>query len=116
MKIVAIAIAVVVGGWLAFDGTHALIRGNYVTRGGELGPWSRLIAAAGVNPRSTAVKALHVALGALWLSSAISYAAGLSLSRAALIGCSVLTLWYLPLGTVLSLVEIAVLLIPVFRK
>ncbi len=47
---------VVVGGFMFFDGIRALTVGNYLTpsRGvyaDQLGPWSRLIEAVGIEPR-----------------------------------------------------------------
>ena len=116
MRIVVVIIAVIVGGWLAFDGLRALTKGDYVTtRAGGLGPWSRAIAGLGVDPRSTGMKCVHVALGIAWLVAAALFLLGASVARQALIGCSVLTLWYLPLGTVLSIAEIILLFLPALR-
>lgn len=116
MRITVVVIALVVGGWLAFDGTRALTKGDYVTaRGGALGPWSRVVSALGVNPRSAVMKWMHVLLGAGWVASALFFLFGVSSARVALLGCSVLTLWYLPLGTVLSIAEIVLLLMPAMR-
>jgi hypothetical protein len=42
----------------AYDGSRALIVGDYVTPksgayAGQLGPWAKLVAAVGIEPRST---------------------------------------------------------------
>jgi hypothetical protein len=88
---VVLVMALVEGGWLAFDGGRALVVGDYVTRQsapGQLGPWSKVVSAVGIEPRSTLMKTIHLALG----------------------------LWYLPLGTILSLIQIVLLLLPVLRS
>ena len=46
---ILVLFASVEGGWLAFDGGHALLTGYYVTSNseqyaGQLGPWSKLVA------------------------------------------------------------------------
>ncbi|MBI5840539.1 MAG: hypothetical protein HZB19_10590 [Chloroflexi bacterium] len=48
-------------GWMLFDGTRALVVGDYITPvageyAGRLGPWSNLVKAAGIEPRSTLMK------------------------------------------------------------
>jgi hypothetical protein len=116
MRIPIVIVALIVGGWLAFDGTRALTTGDYVTvRAGELGPWSHVVAAFGIDPRGTVMKWAHAVLGIAWLVSAAVFLSRVSAAWYALIGCSVLTLWYLPLGTVLSVAEIILLLLPAVR-
>jgi len=116
MRVVIVVIAVVVGGWLTLDGTRALVKGDYVTAsGGKLGPWARLVAGIGIDPRSVAMKCVHVALGVAWLLSAILFLSRVAIGWHVLFGCSILTLWYLPLGTLLSVVEILLLLLPALR-
>ncbi|MFT3867089.1 MAG: hypothetical protein QM715_01200 [Nibricoccus sp.] len=110
MKTTIVVIALIIGSWLGFDGGRALLKGDYVTaRDGKLGPWSRIVAGAGINPRGAGMKWAHVALGALWLGAMACFFLGVSFGRSALIGCSILTLWYLPIGTVLSIAEIGLL-------
>ena len=116
MRIVIVIIAVVVGGWLTLDGTRALVKGDYLTAsGGKLGPWARLVAGIGIDPRSFAMKCVHVGLGVAWLLSAILFIASVTIGWHVLLGCSILTLWYLPLGTLLSVVEILLLVLPSLR-
>ena len=116
MRITVVLIAVVIGGWLTFDGARALLRGDYVTaRAGELGPWSRVVSTIGIDPRSAGMKWTHVILGIVWLASAAGFLVGVPYGRVALVGCSFLTLWYLPLGTLLSFVEIVLLFLPALR-
>ncbi len=117
MRFLVVIIATLIGGWLTFDGTRALATGDYVTaRNGELGPWSRLASRIGVNPRGLGMKWFHVSLGALWLLSALTFIAKGYFGWWAVLSCSFLTLWYLPLGTVLSVAEIILLFSPTLRN
>ena len=116
-----VVLALIEGGWLAFDGTRALITGDYVTvesaeGPGQLGPWAKLVAAVGIDPRSTLMKGIHVGLGLGFLATTACFALGLPWARTGMVFCAVLSLWYLPLGTLLSLVQIVIiLLMPALR-
>jgi hypothetical protein len=120
LRIAIPLIALFVGGWLTFDGTRAVISGDYVTprrgpRAGQLGPWSKIVSAIGIDPRSTSMKCIHIVLGILWLISALTFLARPTLGRFALVGCAISSLWYLPVGTVLSVVELGLLFLQ-FRR
>ncbi|MGC4075221.1 MAG: hypothetical protein QM760_22510 [Nibricoccus sp.] len=114
-------IALLIGGWLVFDGSRALTVGDYLTaktgpRAGQLGPWSLLLAKAGINPRSTSVKIFHVVLGILWLIGLGAFLLRPAFGWWTLAIGSACTLWYLPLGTFLSLVELVLLFTPAIRS
>ncbi len=56
LKWTIILLAVLNFGYMLFDGSGALIKGDYIrpTRGeyaGQLGPWSKLVKAIGIKPR-----------------------------------------------------------------
>ena len=113
---IVVVLALVEGGWLAFDGGRALLLGDYVTPAsgpyaGQLGPWSKLVAAVGIEPRSTPMKLVHVALGVAFLAASIGFALGVSWGRAAVLVCAILGLWYLPFGTLLGLAQLVLLLL-----
>jgi len=115
-----IVLAVVEGGWLLFDGVHAFATGDYVTPdsgeyAGQLGRWAKLWEAVGVDPRSTLVKGVHVGLGAIWFVAMISYARNLRRSRGAMLVCAIASLWYLPFGTLISVIQIILLMLPASR-
>lgn len=112
---ICVGLAVVLGGWLAFDGARALVIGDYVTPSsgrfaGQLGPWSKLVTAVGLAPRSTAVKLLHVVVGIAWLAAIACFVMQVPGARWAMLACAVASLWYLPFGTLIAVVEIALLL------
>jgi len=63
-----VALIALEAGWLAFDGAHAILTGDYVTpstgpHAGQLGPWAALARAIGVDPRSTGMNAFFLAYG-----------------------------------------------------
>jgi hypothetical protein len=109
-----VALALLEGGWLAFDGARALVVGDYVTpatgeHAGKLGPWAGVVSAVGIEPRSTLMKSIHLALGLAWLLAAIGLLLGRPCARAALLTCAVLGLWYLPFGTLIGIIAIVLL-------
>jgi hypothetical protein len=108
VKVILSLIALLVGGWMIFDGVHVLTRGRYF--GPEKpGPWSDVVAAVGLDPFGFGVT--FIVLGLLWL---LSLAAVLLRPRhgwyAALL-VAILTLWYLPVGTILALLYVALLFV-----
>jgi hypothetical protein len=53
---VIVILVIFAAAWMLFDGTRALILGDYVTPksgeyAGRLGPWSILVKAIGIEPR-----------------------------------------------------------------
>lgn len=114
-------LALLVGGWLAFDGVHALVTGDYVTPksgpyAGKLGPWANVVLAVGIEPRSSAMNTVHLGLGMAWLIVTGAWAFGRSWARSCALGCAVLTLWYLPFGTLVSMLIIVLLQVPEDRQ
>jgi hypothetical protein len=104
------------GGWMLFDGTRALILGDYVTPksgeySGQLGPWSNLVQAIGIEPRSIFMKSVFVGYGLIALAAALCFAVGLSWAKMFLLIVCILGLWYLPIGTVANLIALILLLI-----
>jgi hypothetical protein len=115
IPITIMALALLQGGWLLLDGGRALVRGDYFTpragpRAGQLGPWARLVAAVGFGPRSTFMKVVHVLLGAAWLTAAALWWVRPDAGWWGVLGCAMASLWYLPMGTLLSLIQLALLL------
>jgi len=108
-------LALLEGGWLALDGGRALVVGDYVTPrsgalAGKLGPWAQVVSASGIEPRSTLMKSIHLVLGGTWLVVAGAFARRARWAWSGMLSCAVAALWYLPVGTFLSVVQIALLL------
>jgi len=113
---VILILVVLTAGWMFFDGIRALIVGDYVTPksgeySGQLGPWSNLVKAIGIEPRSTFMKSIFVAYGLIALAAAVCFAIRLSWAGTALLVVCILELWYFPIGTVANLIALILLLI-----
>ena len=105
-KVIASLIALLVGGWMIFDGIHVLRTGKYF--GPEkTGPWSDVVASIGIDPFRLGIP--FIALGALWLLFLSAMLLHQSWAWYAALLTAILTLWYLPVGTVLSLIYILLL-------
>jgi hypothetical protein len=109
-----VILVVFTGGWMLFDGARALILGDYVTPksgqySGQLGPWSNLVEAIGIEPGSTFMKSIFVAYGLIALASVVCFVAKTSWSNTFLVIVCILGLWYLPIGTVANLVTLILL-------
>lgn len=118
---IVVFLAFVEAGWFAFDGGHALATGDYVTPSsgqyaGQLGPWAKLVSAIGIEPRSTLMKSIHLVLGSVWLVTIVCYIVRVSWARTGMILCAVAGLWYLPFGTLLSVIQLALLTLSPLRN
>ena len=118
---VVLLLAFVEGGWLAFDGSRALIVGDYITPNsgtfaGQLGPWAGLVSAVGIEPRSTLMMAIHVVIGGTWLVAMVAFVLRYESAWWGMLGCAIAGLWYLPFGTLLSTVQIVMLVLRPLRK
>ena len=102
------------GAWMAFDGSRALVTGDYVTPksgvyAGQLGPWASLLRAVGLDPRSSPVKAVFVLYGLAVILASVAFFLGVGWTRTALMALAVLGLWYLPFGTLIGLLALVAL-------
>lgn len=110
-----VLLAGVCGAWMAFDGTRALVIGDFVTPtsgpyAGQLGPWARVLEAVGIPPRAMAIKLAFVVYGATQLASVAAFAAGAAWAPRLLLATAALGLWYVPFGTLLNGAAIVLLL------
>ena len=115
-----VALVLVNGGWMAFDGGRALVVGDYVTpkRGplaGTLGPWSKAVSAVGIAPRSALMKWIFVVYGLAYLVCTGALVLGESQAWWGILVMAVLGLWYVPFGTLINLVIIVLLSLPSLR-
>ncbi|PID36442.1 MAG: hypothetical protein CR993_05075 [Rhodobacterales bacterium] len=86
------------GLWMIADGVHVLRNGKYI--GPEVpGPWRHIVEAIGLDPLK--IGPAFIFLGAFWLL-ALALHLG-KISSLLLILAAFTTLWYLPLGTIISL-------------
>lgn len=107
--------ALATGAWMLFDGSRALIIGDYVTPQsgeykGQLGPWSGLVEAVGLPARSFPMKCIFVSYGLLWLLGILFFLTK-EWGWKVLAGLALITTWYLPVGTMLCILIFGLLII-----
>jgi hypothetical protein len=112
-----VVLSLVQGGFMAVDGTRALVVGSYITprsgeHAGQLGPWTRLVRAVGIQPESTGMKLIFVVFGLAWLVTGAGVVLQAGWAWPVGIALSLGTLWYLVPGTFVSLVVLVLLLTP----
>jgi hypothetical protein len=98
-------------GWMTFDGSRALIVGDYVTPAsgefaGQLGPWSNLVKTIGIEPRSIWMKLIFVIQGVVTLIVSVCYVLGKRWARTGLLVAVLFGLWFLPIGTLTNLIAL----------
>ncbi len=116
-----VALVLLNGGWMAFDGGRALLTGDYVTprsgpHAGAIGPWSNVVSAVGIEPRSTLMKSIFVVYGLAFVGLVGVFVLGVSKAWLALLVVAALGLWYVPFGTVINAIVITLLLLPPLRS
>ncbi len=107
-KIVMTVLAIANGVFMLLDGFHVMIKGKYI--GPEKpGPWANLFYKLGINVFR--LGPLFILLGSGWLTWV--YGLWTNQDWAFIFGLtiSVLTLWYIKVGTFISLIIITLLLL-----
>lgn len=102
-------------GYMTVDGSRALMQGDYFRpqsgeHAGQLGPWTEVVSAVGIEPESTPMKILFLVWGTIGLILTVSYAMEVRGAGRALLLMNILSLWYLIPGTINSIVQIILLL------
>jgi hypothetical protein len=116
MRWVIAVLVFINAGWMLFDGTRALIVGDYVTPksgeyAGQLGPWAKVVQAVGIHPRSTLMKFIFVLYGLSFLIVMIALLLKVSWAWWGMIIIAVLGLWYLHFGTLINILIIILLFV-----
>lgn len=116
MKWIVVFLAVMNFGYMTFDGSRALIKGDYIRprsgeHAGQLGPWSKLVSKIGIDPESTTMKTIFVVWGLIGLFITVCFILKMSWAVNGLIVFNILSLWYLIPGTISSAIQIVLLLI-----
>ena len=106
---------------MAFDGGRALIVGDYVTPrtgrlAGQLGPWSNVVQAVGIDPRSALMKSLFLTYGLSYVVVTTAFVLGASWAWWGILIVAALGLWYLPFGTLINILVITLLVLPALRR
>lgn len=120
-KWIVIILATLNFGYMTYDGSRALIVGDYLRPqtgeyAGLLGPWVNVVQAIGIQPESDLMKYIFLLWGTLGLIVTVSYAMKVTQASKALLLLNVLSLWYLFAGTISSILQIILLLLLNRRK
>ena len=97
------------GGWMIFDGFHVLTTGKYYGPP-EPGPWASLVSALGFHPFS--LGPAFLILGFAWVMAATLLLLKPAVGRILSLCLAVVTLFYLPVGTLYAVCVIALLFRP----
>jgi hypothetical protein len=116
IRSIVIMLALLQAGWMTFDGARAFVVGDYVTPAsgayvGQLGAWSKVVLAVGIEPRSSLMKAIFVVYGVAWLVIISFFAQKLPWTWWAMLVAAAGSLWYLAVGTISSMMQIALLIL-----
>lgn len=116
MKWIIIIMAVLNFGYMAFDGGRALATGDYIRPksgqyAGQLGPWSKAMQAVGINPESTGIKIIFVVWGLAGLYITYGFYQGKPWGWKGMLIFNIASLWYAMMGTMSSVIQIALLVI-----
>src|SRR3989442_8608265 len=105
--VAAAALAIINGGYLVIDAIHRFVVGDFLRIGGQLGPWAVLVGAVGIDP---------LAMGPVFLVIGVAQVAAASLlllrrpwGDVLVLAFAIGTLWYLPFGTLSSMIQIALI-------
>ncbi len=101
------------GWWLALDGLHQRLFGDYVRLGGQLGPWANLASAVGLDPQSLGMT--FVALGLAGLGATFGVVLRRRWGYTAGLITSALGLLYIGFGLPVALACLVLLLLPATR-
>jgi len=115
LRWVIAALAFSEAGWMVFDGLRAVLTGEYTVprsgpHAGQLGPWASVVSAVGIEPHSVGMKWFFVIYGAAWLALTVCFLANLSWAKWMMLLAAVGMLWFAPLGTLLSVLQIVLML------
>ena len=107
MKVVLLILGFLNGGYMLLDGLYVMIKGKYI--GPEKpGPWAELFYKFDMNVFK--LGPVFIAFGLLWLTWLYGFWTSQSWAYAFGIVISIMTLWYLPVGTIFSLIILIVLI------
>ena len=95
------------GGYMLVDGIYAMIKGKFIGPG-KPGPWANIFYKFNVNVFK--LGPLFIIFGLLWLLWLYGFWTKQDWSYSFGILVSILTLWYLPVGTLFSLIILSMLI------
>ena len=108
IRIVLLSLSFLNGAYMLLDGVHVLLKGKYI--GPEKpGPWANMMYRLDVNVFK--LGPMFITFGVLWLAFMLGFWLGYSWVYSFGLFMALMTLWYLPVGTVFSIVVFVLLYI-----
>lgn len=107
MKILITILSLLNGAYMLLDGTYVILKGKYIGPP-KPGPWANLFYKLNVDVFK--LGPLFIVFGLLWLAFLFGLWTNQSWMYIFGLAISVLTLWYLPIGTIVSLTILVLLL------
>lgn len=116
LKWLVVVLAFINTGYMTFDGTKAIITGDYIRPktgeyAGQLGPWSKLAEKIGINPMSTLMKSIFILYGIVGLILTICLALDITWAWKAMMIYNICSIWNLFFGTASCILQIILLII-----
>lgn len=107
MKIATAILGLLSGGWMLIDGIHVLLKGKYLGPD-KPGPWANLFYKFNIDVYK--LGPLFILFGIVWLTFIFGLWTNQNWTYMLGLVISIMTLWYLPVGTIVSIVIILILL------
>jgi hypothetical protein len=108
MKILILLLGLLNGGYMLIDGIFVILKGKYI--GPEKpGPWANLFYKLNIDVFK--LGPVFIVYGLIWLLFVIGLITSQSWAYTLGVVISILSLWYLPVGTIFSLIILIVLLV-----
>lgn len=116
MKWIIIIMATLNFGFMVFDGSRALATGDYIrpksgAHAGQLGPWAQVVEKVAINPESTTMKVIFVLWGFAGLYITLGFIQDKPWAWKAMLAVNIASLWYAVVGSMSSVLQIALLVI-----
>lgn len=116
IKWILVLMSLMNAGYMTFDGTRALVKGDYLRPqsgeyAGQLGPWSKLVMKLGVDPMSPFMKSVFLLFGIAGLIITLGFALNASWGWKAMLIFNICCLWNLFFGTASSIIQIILLIL-----
>jgi hypothetical protein len=106
MRVATLILALLNGGYMLLDGLYVMTIGKYIGPD-KPGPWANLFYGLKINVFN--LGPLFILFGLLWLSFAFGVFTGQRWAYTLGICMAVASLWYLPVGTLFSLIILVLL-------
>ena len=107
MKIIITLLALLNGSYMLLDGIFVMVKGKYIGPA-KPGPWANLFYKMNLNVYKLGW--LFILYGLVWLIWVYAFSTNKTCAYPLGLMISVLTIWYLPFGTLISFIVIATLL------